>query len=247
MNIKTLHYESLPSTNTQVAKLAADGAPEGLSIVADEQTAGRGRLQRSWSSPKDAGLYFSVLLRPVMPLHSWPLITFMAALAAGDALLEAFGLQTQIKWPNDLLAGERKICGILSETIDTSLGRAAIVGIGMNLTSDAYPAELRGVATSVAEETEQPPDRATLLASLQRTLSRWYDTLQRESGEEKILQGWLSRSAYANGKLIDVITGDESFRGITRGLELDGALRIETENQGIRIVRAGDVVSVRSS
>ena len=83
---RVLRFESLPSTNTELARLASDGADEGLSIVADEQTAGRGRLQRAWSSPKGAGLYFSILLRPKIPVDQWPLITFMAALAVGDAL-----------------------------------------------------------------------------------------------------------------------------------------------------------------
>lgn len=247
LTIRTLHYDSLPSTNTELARLAADGVSEGLCVVAEEQTAGRGRLQRSWSSPKGAGLYFSILLKPVIPLLSWPLITFVAALAVGDALLDAFKLQTDIKWPNDLLAGERKICGILSETIETSEGRAAVIGIGINLTAGAYPAELKGVATSVSEETRQPADKELLLSSLQKALARWYATLQTDNGDQEILQTWISRSPYANGKVIEVRNGDESFQGITRGLELDGALRVETQNEGIRIVRAGDVVSVRSS
>jgi len=247
LTIRTLHYESLPSTNTELARLAGNGAAEGLCVVAEEQTAGRGRLQRSWSSPKGAGLYFSILLQPVIPLRSWPLVTFVAALAVGDALLDAFNLQTDIKWPNDLLAGERKICGILSETIETSQGRAAIIGIGINLTADAYPSELEGLATSVAEETQQAADREVLLAALQEAIAQWYEALQQHHGDEKILQAWISRSPYANGKMIDVRNGDESFRGITRGLELDGALRVDTQNDGIRIVRAGDVVSVRLS
>src|SRR5215467_12879272 len=146
MKPRILRYESLPSTNTEVARLAAQGAEEGLAIVADEQTAGRGRLQRAWSSPKGAGLYFSILLRPAIASDRWPLITFVAALAAGDALHEAAGVQTDIKWPNDLLSGERKICGILAEAIDTPNGRAVIVGIGINLTPDAFQD-----ATSVSE------------------------------------------------------------------------------------------------
>src|SRR5215211_6082785 len=156
---KVLRFESLPSTNTEAARRASEGAAEGLSIVADEQTAGRGRLQRAWSSLKGAGLYFSILLRPAIPQIYWPLITFMAALAAGDALREASGVQTDIKWPNDLLSGERKICGILAEAIDTSPGRAVILGIGINLTQNAFPPELANVATSVAEATGRAPDR----------------------------------------------------------------------------------------
>ena len=247
LKIKTLHYESLPSTNTEVARLAADGATEGLSIVANEQTAGRGRLQRTWSSPKGAGLYFSILLRPEIPLHSWPLITFMAAVATGDALISAAGLQTEIKWPNDLLAGERKICGILSETVDTSAGRAAVVGIGINLTARGYPPDLIGVATSVEEETRQPADKERLLASLQEAIANWYEQLVEPQGLQRILKAWIERSSYANGRLVDVVNGNETFRGITRGVELDGALRVETQAKEIRIVRAGDVVNVRSA
>jgi BirA family transcriptional regulator, biotin operon repressor / biotin---[acetyl-CoA-carboxylase] ligase len=245
--MQPLRYESLPSTNTELARFAASGAAEGLSIVAEEQTAGRGRMQRTWSSPRGAGLYFSILLRPVIPLDLWPLITFMAALAVGDALLEAFELTTQIKWPNDLLAGERKICGILSETVESPQGRAVIVGIGINLTSEAYPEELSPYATSVGGETGKAPDRELLLTSLVSGIAHWYETLQKENGGTTILREWISRSPYADGKVVDIVNGEEVFRGITRGLEADGALRVETANDGIRIVRAGDVVSVRAS
>ena len=116
---KILRFESLPSTNTELAVSLRKARRKALSVVADEQTAGRGRLQRAWSSPKGAGLYFSILLRPTIPQNHWPLITFMAALAVGDALREAAGVETDIKWPNDLLSGERKICGILAEAIET--------------------------------------------------------------------------------------------------------------------------------
>src|ERR1043166_2769573 len=92
---RVLRFESLPSTNTELARMASEGAAEGLAIVADEQTAGRGRLQRAWSSPKGAGLYFSILLRPQIPVDQWPLITFAAALAVGDALHEAAGESNQ--------------------------------------------------------------------------------------------------------------------------------------------------------
>jgi BirA family biotin operon repressor/biotin-[acetyl-CoA-carboxylase] ligase len=247
LTVKTLHYDSLPSTNTELAKLALGGAAEGLSLIAEEQTAGRGRLLRSWSSPKGAGLYFSILLRPEFPLHSWPLITFMAALAVGDAVREAFDLQTEIKWPNDLLAGERKICGILSETVDTPSGRAVIVGIGINLKREAYPSELQNAATSVEEQTRKPAKKETLIKSLQDAIARWYDVLHQPRGPERVMEIWIERSPHTVGRLIDVANGNESFRGVTRGVEVDGALRVETENGEIRIIRAGDVVNVRTT
>ncbi|HKG46981.1 MAG TPA: biotin--[acetyl-CoA-carboxylase] ligase [Pyrinomonadaceae bacterium] len=241
---RVLRFESLPSTNTELARLASEGAAEGLSIIADEQTAGRGRLQRAWSSPKGAGLYFSILLRPAIPQNYWPLITFMAALAAGDALRGACGLETDIKWPNDLLSGERKMCGILAEAIDTPAGRAVIAGIGINLTQDAFPPELASMATSVAEATGHPPDREQILAALLDALSRWYPLLG-EPGQ--IVDAWSNRSSYTIGKLVQVSNGDDLWQGTTCGLEPDGALRLRTSSGELKIIRAGDVYSVRPS
>ena len=241
---KILRFESLPSTNTELARQASEGAGEGLAIVAEEQTAGRGRLQRAWSSPKGAGLYFSILLQPTIPPDQWPLITFMAALSVGDALAEACEVYTDIKWPNDLLSSERKICGILAEAVETPSGRAVIVGIGINLTADAYPPALSEVATSVAEAAGRLPERETLLAALLRALSRWYSLLHEPDGPEKIVSAWTSQSSYASGKRVQVANGDEVWQGITRGVEADGALCLETTD-GIKLVRAGDV-SIRA-
>jgi BirA family transcriptional regulator, biotin operon repressor / biotin---[acetyl-CoA-carboxylase] ligase len=241
---KVLRFESLPSTNTELARLASERAAEGLAVLADEQTAGRGRLQRAWSSPKGAGLYFSILLRPAIPQNHWPLITFMAALAVGDALSEACGLRTDIKWPNDLLSGERKICGILAEAIDTPAGRAVIVGIGINLTQNAFPVELANLATSVAEATGRQPEREMILAALLQSLSRWYAVLDKP---EQITAAWSSRSSYGEGKLVQVSNGDETWQGTTCGIEPDGALRLRTTSGEIKVIRAGDVYSVRSS
>jgi BirA family biotin operon repressor/biotin-[acetyl-CoA-carboxylase] ligase len=244
MKPRVLRYESLPSTNNEVARLAGDGAEEGVAVVADEQTAGRGRLQRAWSSTKGAGLYFSILLRPKLASDRWPLITLVAALATGDALLEASDVQTDIKWPNDLLANERKICGILAEAIETPSGRAVVLGIGINLTNDAFPPELTNIATSVAKESGRAPEREAILASLLNALARWYSLLHESDGAEKIVAAWSSRSSYAAGKLVQITNGDETLHGLTRGIENDGALRVET-GQGIQLIRAGDVTSVR--
>ncbi len=237
-----MRFESLPSTNTELARLASEGAAEGLAVVADEQTAGRGRLQRAWSSPKGAGLYFSLLLRPLIPLNHWPLITLMAAVAVAEALKEACDLETDIKWPNDLLSGERKICGILAEAIETPAGRAVILGIGINLTQDAFPAELANVATSVAASTGRGPDRETILTALLASLSHWYPRLS-EPG--MIIDAWSNRSSYAVGKLVKVSNADEIWKGTTCGLESDGALRVQMMSGEIKLVRAGDVYSIR--
>jgi BirA family biotin operon repressor/biotin-[acetyl-CoA-carboxylase] ligase len=241
-----LRFDSLPSTNTEAARQASAGAPEGLCVVAREQTAGRGRREREWVSPKDAGLYFSIVMRPRLEASSWSLVTFAVALAARDALREACGLETDIKWPNDLLAGGRKLCGILAETCETARGRACVVGVGINLSDAAFPPEIAARATSVEAESGAKPDREALLAALTRHLARRYESLQEPGGEAETLRAWAAGSTYAAGKRVRVALGDKSIEGTTRGLEADGALRVEIGSGEIEIVRAGDVTAVRT-
>jgi BirA family biotin operon repressor/biotin-[acetyl-CoA-carboxylase] ligase len=242
-----LRFESLPSTNLEAARRAQEGAPEGVCVVAREQTAGRGRLQRNWVSPKDAGLYLSVILRPKLDPSIWPLLSLMAAVAVHDALLDSCHLETDIKWPNDILVDEKKLCGILTETVETSSGRAAVVGIGINLTSNSLPSELDRVATSIEAATGETPDGEALLDALLHTFARQYQVLQQPAGPDAIITRWSAHSSYGEGKPIQVTDSNETFAGTTRGLERDGALRVETNAGEIRIVRAGDVASVRPS
>ncbi len=245
LRLTTLRYDSLTSTNTEAARQAMRGAAEGLCVVALEQTAGRGRQQRVWVSPKGAGLYFSIVLRPRLEMRAWPLITLMSALAVADALVDACRLETDIKWPNDILAGGRKVCGILAETVETDAGRAVILGIGINLKPSALPEELRDVATSVEEATESAIDVEELLRSLVLSISRRYDALHQAAGADELLKEWTKRSSYAEGMRVRVALEDETLEGVTRGLASDGALRVETDAGKIRLVRAGDVTAVR--
>jgi len=242
-----LRVESLPSTNLEAARLAGEGAAEGLCVVAREQTAGRGRLQRQWLSPKDAGLYFSILLRPQLQQSDWPLLTLAAAVAAHDALRDASGLQADIKWPNDLLVNEKKIGGILAETVETPSGRAVVVGIGINLTRQSFPGTLTLEATSVETVTGRVDQLENLLAALIAALGKHYAMLNEPGGRAGMLEAWDERSSYAEGKVVRVVEeGGDIFVGTTRGLEPDGALRVETSDAKIRLVRAGDVTSLRA-
>jgi BirA family biotin operon repressor/biotin-[acetyl-CoA-carboxylase] ligase len=240
-----LRFDSLPSTNTEAARQAALGAPEGLCVVAREQTAGRGRRERSWASPKDAGLYVSVVLRPTLEARLWPLVTLAAALAVREALAEGCGLLADIKWPNDLLAGGRKLCGILAETAEGARGRAVVLGVGVNLRRGSFPEELSETATSVEEQTGRAPDAERLLEELTRALSSHYETLHGPDGAARVIREWESRSSYAHGRRVRVALAEETLEGVTRGLEPDGALRVETDEGEVRTVRAGDVTAVR--
>src|SRR2546423_688195 len=130
MHFQLLHFDTLGSTNTEAADQARRGAPEGLTIVANEQTAGRGRQGRVWISPKGAGAYFSTILRPQIEPRDLTLIPLIAAVAVHEVLRKVFMIEADIKWPNDVLVNEKKICGILCETVETPVGLAVIVGVG---------------------------------------------------------------------------------------------------------------------
>lgn len=241
-----LRCDSLDSTNLEAMRQARAGAQEGLCVVAREQTAGRGRLDRSWQSAKDAGLYFSMVLRPQLKMNSWPLITLMAALAVSDALRHLYGLSPDIKWPNDVCLGDEKLSGILAETLETEAGSACVLGIGINLRKGGWPPELEGLATSIEDAVRFAPDAEVLLQALLRHLVIRYERLQEADGATSVLRDWMAASSYAFGRNVCVDAGAELFTGVTDGLEDDGALRVKVANAEIKVVRAGDVRSVRS-
>ena len=241
-----LRFESLPSTNLEAARRATEGAPEGLCIVAEEQTSGRGRLGRQWLSPKGAGLYFSIVLRPTLPQSSWPLLTLMTAVAVHDALLESCALQTDIKWPNDIIAGEKKLCGILAETVDTAGASAVVMGIGINLTEHSYPPELQGVATSIQGVSGRAVDYELVLQTLVKNLTTQYGKFQTNAAGN-LAEEWCARSSYCQGKRIRITDGNETFEAITKGLETDGGLVVELDSGDQKVIRAADISSVRSA
>ena len=156
MNITLLTFDVIDSTNTEALKQARLGAEEGLCVVARQQTAGRGRHGRKWVSEPDAGLYFSIILRPRVETQYLPLITLMTGVAV-HATLGELGIDADIKWVNDLHVEGKKICGILAETTDTPKGLAVIVGIGINIKSSNFPPEIADTATSIAEHLSVPP------------------------------------------------------------------------------------------
>ena len=239
-------FDSIDSTNLEALRQAKAGAPEGLCIVAREQTKGRGRLDRSWQSPPEAGLYMSLILRPKFAMTVWPLITLMAALAVYESLVKTCKLRADIKWPNDLCVNERKLCGILAETVETAPGSAAVVGIGINLSSEIVPL-VPSAATSVESETGRRPDGDVILNELLSSIAERYELLHSAAGCEHIIREWCEHSSFAMGRRVLVTLSDETFEGTTRGLESDGALRVETAGGRMKIVRAGDVTALRST
>lgn len=247
MNFNILRFDSVESTNTEAANQARQGADEGVCVVARQQTAGRGRHGRNWVSEKDSGLYFSIVLRPEIATHFLPLITLMTGVAVYDTLKE-FGLKPDIKWVNDVLIGEKKISGILAETVETTRGLAIVVGIGINLMNSNFSDEIADTATSIEAVLSVPGATATwdLEATLTKYFTYWYAILNRENGPKELLNEWQRRSSYFSGKNVRVTLANEAFEGVTDGVEENGALRVIRPDGSVTIVQAGDVERLRS-
>ena len=237
--------ETATSTNAVAADRAREGATEGLVVVAEHQTAGRGRLDRSWEAPARSSLTFSLLVRPTVPAADWPWLPLLTGYTVAKAL-RAEGYDAGVKWPNDVLAGDRKLVGILVERVETPTGPAAVLGVGLNvsLTEDELPVP---AATSLALESGAEPDRTHLLVELLRSLLEAYDAWQAGGTDAT---GRL-RSSYAAACLTvgrDVrvdLPGGQVLTGRATGIDEAGRL-VVLGADGETVVGAGDVVHVRS-
>jgi BirA family transcriptional regulator, biotin operon repressor / biotin---[acetyl-CoA-carboxylase] ligase len=237
------HFFKIASTNTVALHLGEAGEPHGAVVLAEEQTAGRGRAGRTWISEKSAGIHCTILLRPqISPIHA-PLLTMVAGLAARDAIAEELSSGgTDVRWPNDLLVRGRKIGGILTEMrSEPDHVHYAVVGIGININQTKMPAELEGMATSLRMESGKVHSRLDFLIRLLRHLDRYYNQFLSE-GAPPILRRFAEVSSYHQGKRVRITTATETFTGTTAGLEPSGILRVARDDgRGTVPVISGDV------
>ncbi len=227
---------TVESTQAVAWRLAAEGSPDRTVVVADHQSAGRGRRGRAWAAAPGTSLLASILVRPRAPLALWPAFSPTTAVAAAEALSRTTGLRPSLKWPNDVLAGGRKLGGILVESRGGSGDPVLIVGVGINLAQRGFPLELGGGATSVALETGQAPGRDAVLAALLEEFDAWRARLEAE-GFEPVRERWLAL-AETIGQTVTI----EGVTGLAVGLDADGALLVEDAG-GIRRVVAGAIES----
>jgi BirA family transcriptional regulator, biotin operon repressor / biotin---[acetyl-CoA-carboxylase] ligase len=235
-------FETTGSTNDVAASLAQHGADEGTTVVAESQTAGRGRHGRVWFSPPGAGLYVSVVLRPHAMTGDDPaaLLTLAAGVAIADAVQAATGLPAEIKWPNDVIVGGRKLAGILAEAaMQGGVLQFVVLGFGVNLRAAAYPADLAGRVTSIEAETSRPPDRALVLGEILAALSERYADLGAERFDA-ILSAWrrLAKSLLSARVEWDSPTG--VVRGRAEDIDDRGRLLVRV-GQNVERVVAGEV------
>ncbi len=240
-----LHFfPAIDSTNRYAMEQAEAGAPHGSVYVADEQTAGRGRGAHLWASPPGAGLYVSVLLRPRLAPADILWLSLAAGLAVRTAVERGTSLACDLRWPNDLLLGRRKFCGILTElNAEVTRVRHAVIGIGINVHQPAFPEELRSVATSLWMETGRAWPRQALLQALLESLEREVIALSEPGAAAAAQSGILARleaaSTWIRGKRVRV-EELEGFTGVTEGLDSRGFLQVRT-SEGLRTVFSGGV------
>jgi BirA family biotin operon repressor/biotin-[acetyl-CoA-carboxylase] ligase len=242
---RTFHFFKTDSTNRVAMELGFAGEPEGAVVMAEEQTAGRGRAGRAWHSEKGTGLYVSILLRPRLAPAQAPLLTMLAGISAQAAVQALTGLVPELKWPNDLLLSGKKLGGILTEMhAEPSAVRFVVVGIGINANQQRFPLELAPVATSLRKESGRITFRLELLVRLLTQLESDYSRFLNE-GPRFVVERFEKVSDFAKGRRVRVDTGAESYMGITAGLSPEGLLLVSRENGPLTTVIAGDVTEVR--
>jgi BirA family transcriptional regulator, biotin operon repressor / biotin---[acetyl-CoA-carboxylase] ligase len=235
-----LHFApTTDSTNTDALEAARAAAPDGSVYFADEQLAGRGRGDHAWLSAAGQGLYVSILLRPAIPAARLPLLPLAAGLAAANAIRETTGLTVDLRWPNDLLIGSRKVGGILVESkIETNLVAYAVVGIGINVHQRGFPADLATPATSLDLESGKTISRQTLLMELLAAIEQESLGLLDPAAIETVPRRVQQASTWVAGRRVQV-HGPQACTGLTAGLDENGFLLIRTATGLVTVSTGG--------
>ncbi len=231
-----VHYwPSLPSTMHEAGRLAAAGAPHGTTVLTDEQTAGLGRLGRSWISQAELGIYCSILLRLALPTSSLPIASLLLGLATADAIQRSTDLACDLRWPNDVLINEKKTAGILPHLVEGCI----VAGIGINVNQESFESNLRTPATSLRIESGgrlQP--RETIIVQLLSSVDTFCGMLV-SHGKDSILKAFAAASSYAANRR--VLVEESGWQGTTAGLDEHGFLLIRNDAGLLQRIASGGV------
>ncbi len=242
LGIKIHTFSQVDSTNMVAFRLALNGAHEGEVVIAESQAAGKGRMGRHWESPHGVNIYLSIILRPLFPPNKMSMITLMTAIACAEAVEEVTGLLPSIKWPNDLLIGEKKMGGILTEA-DMEMDRInfVIVGIGINVNMphSSFPPSIRDTATSLREAPDTEISRIALIQALLRKFELWYQRLGQGWGDA--VKGRWEEISQIRGKEVEIVFMGETVKGQALEIDADGALLVQEPGGEVKRIVAGDV------
>lgn len=238
------YYESTDSTNLQVKRLMEEGAPEGVLVVGGEQKQGRGRRGRSWQSPPGTNIYMTLGLRPEFQPDLAPMVTLIDALAVAEAVEQTCGLQTRIKWPNDVVIGGKKICGILTEmSAETGYIHYVVIGTGINVNIKEFPEEIRETATSLYLEKGETVLRAPIVAKTMEYFESYYEKFIQTMDLSLLMEDYNKRLVNKDAA-VKVLDPQNEFEGTARGIDKKGQLLVERQDGTVETVYAGEV-SVR--
>jgi BirA family biotin operon repressor/biotin-[acetyl-CoA-carboxylase] ligase len=238
------YYDSIDSTNTKAKELAEDGHPSGTLVVADQQTAGKGRRGRSWESPMGTGIFMTLMLKPEINPNNASMLTLVAAMATTRAIRRVTGVPAMIKWPNDIVMNGKKVCGILTEmSAQFNYINHIVIGIGINVHNEEFPEEIKETASSLFLESGQHIHRASLIeAFLEEFEDVYAEYLKTEDMEG--LQKEYDTMLVNRGRQVRVLDPKEPFEGVALGITSTGELRVRKEDGTIAEVHSGEV-SVR--
>jgi BirA family biotin operon repressor/biotin-[acetyl-CoA-carboxylase] ligase len=231
-----LWLEQTDSTMLDAGRLADAGCPSGTVVGADLQTAGQGRQGHSWHSEKDSGLYFSLVLRLPLPAGDLPIVTMALGLAAAETIAQHCGIAVDLRWPNDVLANEKKVCGILVQQARNSL----ICGVGLNVNQQSFPGDLAPIAISLRIAAGRAFSREALFVDLLSSIDR-HTAILVEQGKQAILDLFTQASTYVRGRRVVVDQGGETLHGITDGMDADGFLLLRRDDGSRTLILAGGV------
>lgn len=241
---EVLYFDEIDSTNNEIKRQGNIGAVHGLVAIAERQTAGRGRLGRSWSSPDGDGIWMSFLLRPKIKPNAASMLTLIIALAVRKALYEVSGLDTLIKWPNDIVVNGKKLCGILTEMSTTTNDiNYVAAGVGINVNTEKFPKEINNTATSIRIECGRQILRETLIEKFGEIFEEYYDEFLRTedlSIFKEEYNGYLANK----DKIVKIMGADEELTGTALGINEQGELLVRDSNNQLYVIRSGEV-SVR--
>ncbi len=236
-----LFFEKIDSTNNKAKELGNQLDRRQLIIVADAQTAGRGRRGRTWQSPKGTDIFMSFKLHPAIAPQHASRITLVAALAVVSAIETVTGLEAKIKWPNDIIVNGHKVCGILTEmSSEPDFIHHVVVGIGINVNTETFPEEIANIATSLYHESKQTVNRATLLVEVVAEFERFYEQFLKTEDLSMLVDEYNGYLVH-KGKEIRVISGREETIGMTQGIDHEGSLLVMMEDGVTRPVISGEV------
>lgn len=239
-----VYKENTDSTNADVRRMAENHAENGLLVVSDGQTDGKGRRGRVWESQKGTNLYFSMLLRPDFTPDKAPMITLVAALSTAKIIAAQTGLDAKIKWPNDIVVNGKKVCGILTEmSIERDYIHHIVVGIGINVNEEIFPEEIAQMATSLKNESGRIISRANLLSDILAQFEKDYETFLAADNLQPFVDEY-NKMLVNKGALVKVLDPKGEFSGIAGGINKEGMLIVFKEDGQIVNVYAGEV-SVR--